>query len=67
MVSKNTLRKLSDRELENYLKPESSFVPKAIQMAFEILTERKLEQVTGGDVRSNKIRLWWENIFFNKK
>ena len=40
MVSKNTLRKLSDRELENYLKPESSFVPKAIQMAFEILTER---------------------------
>ncbi|SEH48949.1 hypothetical protein [Epilithonimonas hominis] len=40
MVSKNTLRKLSDRELENYLKPESRFVPKAIQKAFEILTER---------------------------
>ncbi len=40
MVNKNTLRKLSDRELENYLKPETRFVPEAIQMAFEILEER---------------------------
>jgi len=40
MVNKNTLRKLSDRELENYLKPETRFVPEAIEMAFEILEER---------------------------
>lgn len=40
MVNKNTLRKLSDRELENYLKPETRFVPEAIEMAIEILQER---------------------------
>ena len=47
-------------------KNKQNLLPKELQQ-FEILTERKLEQVTGGDVRSNKIRLWWESIFFNKK
>ncbi|PKF73510.1 hypothetical protein [Chryseobacterium sp. PMSZPI] len=40
MVSKNVLRKLSDSELEKYLKEGNRFVPEAVQMAFEILEER---------------------------
>ncbi len=40
MVNRNVLRKLSDFELENYLKEENCFIPEAVQMAFEILEER---------------------------
>ena len=40
MVKKNVLNKLSNKELENYLKIENRFVPEAVQMAFEILEER---------------------------
>ncbi|NIF06365.1 hypothetical protein F3J23_13035 [Chryseobacterium sp. Tr-659] len=40
MVNKNVLRKLSDSELENYLKEGNRFVPEAVQAAFEILEER---------------------------
>ncbi|MCW1962747.1 hypothetical protein [Chryseobacterium viscerum] len=40
MVSKNVLRKLSNQELEGYLKEGNRFVPEAVQVAFEILEER---------------------------
>ncbi|WP_426477919.1 hypothetical protein ACP3T3_00070 [Chryseobacterium sp. CBSDS_008] len=40
MVSKNILRKLSNQELEGYLKEGNRFVPEAVQAAFEILEER---------------------------
>lgn len=40
MVSKNVLRKLSNQELEGYLKEDNRFVPEAVQAAFEILEER---------------------------
>lgn len=40
MVNKNVLRKLSNQELEAYLKEGNRFVPEAVQFAFEILEER---------------------------
>ncbi|MGH1516301.1 hypothetical protein [Chryseobacterium sp. JK1] len=40
MVNKSVLRKLSNQELEAYLKEGNRFVPEAVQMAFEILEER---------------------------
>ena len=40
MVKRNVLSKLSNKELENYLNSQNRFVPKAVQMAFEILEER---------------------------
>ncbi|WP_027385013.1 hypothetical protein [Epilithonimonas caeni] len=40
MVSRNVLKKLSDNELEKYLKEDNRFVPEAVQIAFEILEER---------------------------
>ncbi|QWT87537.1 hypothetical protein KBP46_06745 [Chryseobacterium sp. PCH239] len=40
MVNKNVLRKLSNQELEGYLKEGNRFVPEAVQAAFEILEER---------------------------
>ncbi|WP_312768435.1 hypothetical protein [Epilithonimonas sp.] len=40
MVNRNVLKKLSDSELEKYLKEDSRFVPEAVQIAFEILIER---------------------------
>ncbi|MDR6486053.1 hypothetical protein J2799_000538 [Chryseobacterium vietnamense] len=40
MVNKNILRKLSNQELEGYLKEGNRFVPEAVQAAFEILEER---------------------------
>lgn len=40
MVKKSVLRKLSDPELENYLKEGNRFTPEAVQMAFEVLEER---------------------------
>lgn len=40
MVNKNVLRKLSNHELEGYLKEGNRFVPEAVQVAFEILEER---------------------------
>lgn len=40
MVNKNVLRKLSNQELERYLKEGNRFVPEAVQVAFEILEER---------------------------
>lgn len=40
MVSKKVIAKLSDRELENYLKPDSRFVSKSVCLAFDILKER---------------------------
>lgn len=40
MVNKSVLRKLSDLELEKYLKEGNRFVPEAVQVAFEILKER---------------------------
>lgn len=40
MVNKNVLRKLSNQELEGYLKEDNRFVPEAVQAAFEIMEER---------------------------
>lgn len=40
MVHKSILRKLSDSELEKYLKEDNRFVPEAVKVAFEILEER---------------------------
>lgn len=40
MVNKNLLRRLSNQELEGYLKEGNRFVPEAVQAAFEILEER---------------------------
>lgn len=40
MVKRKVLEKLSDIELEKYLKPESRFVPEAIELAFDILKQR---------------------------
>ncbi|QIY89175.1 hypothetical protein [Chryseobacterium gallinarum] len=37
---KNVLEKMSDHELEQYIKPDSKFVPQAIQYAYEILQSR---------------------------
>ncbi|PQA90001.1 hypothetical protein B0A69_21510 [Chryseobacterium shigense] len=39
-TNKNTLAKMSTQELEQYVKPESRFVPEAIQYAYEILQSR---------------------------
>ncbi|MBV8325335.1 hypothetical protein [Chryseobacterium sp.] len=40
MVKRSVLKKLSDSELEYYLKAGNRFVPEAVQIAFEILEER---------------------------
>ncbi|WP_077415010.1 hypothetical protein [Chryseobacterium sp. JV274] len=40
MVNKSVLRKLSNQELEGYLKEGNCFVPETVQIAFEILEER---------------------------
>src|SRR6218665_2559769 len=40
MVNKKIIEKLSDRELENYIKPDSRFVSTAISHAYEILQSR---------------------------
>ncbi|VEE04446.1 Uncharacterised protein [Chryseobacterium gleum] len=40
MVNKSVLRKLSNQELEGYLKEGNRFVPEAVQTAFEIMEER---------------------------
>lgn len=40
MVNKSVLRKLSDTELEKYLKEGNRFVPEAVQIALEVLKER---------------------------
>lgn len=42
-VKKSVLEQLSDRELENYIKPETTFVPEATKIAFEILKKRGRE------------------------
>lgn len=40
MVNRNVLKKLSDNELEKYLKEDNRFVPQAVQLAYNILEER---------------------------
>lgn len=40
MINKKVIEKLSDRELENYLRPDSRFMPVAIRHAYEILQAR---------------------------
>lgn len=60
MVNKNVLRKLSDRELENYLNPKTRFVPEAIQMAFDILQER-------GRIFNDEEKIAVQQLIQNKK
>jgi hypothetical protein len=40
MINKKIIEKLSDRELENYIKPDSRFMGMAISYAYEILQSR---------------------------
>ena len=40
MVKRKALEKLSNIELEKYIKPESRFVADAIEIAYEILKSR---------------------------
>lgn len=40
MINKKIIEKLSDRELENYIKPDSRFMAMAISYAYEILQSR---------------------------
>jgi len=40
MVNKKIIEKLSDRELENYIEPNSRFVAMAVSYAYEILKSR---------------------------
>lgn len=40
MVQRKLLDKMSDKELENYIKPNSSYVYAAVKIAFEILKNR---------------------------
>ncbi|TDX83116.1 hypothetical protein [Epilithonimonas xixisoli] len=60
MVNRNVLKKLSDSELEKYLKEDSRFVPEAVQIAFEILEER-------GRIFSDEDTLRIKEIILNKK
>lgn len=60
MVNRNVLRKLSDYELEKYIKEGNRFTPEAAQMAFEVLEERE-RTFTGEE----KISI--QNIIQNKK
>lgn len=39
-TKKNVLEKMSSQELEKYIKPESKFIPQAVQFAYEILQSR---------------------------
>lgn len=59
MVKRKVLEKLSDSELEKYLKPESRFVPEAIQFAYEILKERGKQF---SEIETNRI----ENLINSK-
>ncbi|AZA83017.1 hypothetical protein C1637_17235 [Chryseobacterium lactis] len=60
MVSKNVLRKLSNQELESYLKEGNRFVPEAVQIAFEILEER-------GRIFSEQEKTALQQLIQNKK
>ena len=40
-VNKSLLEKMSTKDLENYIKPDSKFVTEAIEYAFEILEKRE--------------------------
>ena len=59
MVKRKVLEKLSDSELEKYLKPESRFVLEAIQFAYEILKERGKQF---SEIETNRI----ENLINSK-
>ena len=59
MVKRKVLEKLSDSELEKYLKTESRFVPEAIQFAYEILKERGKQF---SEIETNRI----ENLINSK-
>lgn len=67
MVNKKTLEKLSDKELELYISPESKFVLEAKIYAFEILKSRDYnfskEQIEIRDFLINEKKLITENTF----
>ncbi len=67
MVNKKTLEKLSDKELELYISPESRFVSEARIYAFEILKSRDYnfskEQIEIRDFLINEKKLITENTF----
>ena len=47
-------------------KNKQNLLPKELQQ-FEILTERKFEQVTGGDIRHRINNSIWRDIFLKRK
>ena len=47
-------------------KNKQNLLPKELQQ-FEILTERKLEQVNGGDIRHRINNSIWRDIFLKRK
>lgn len=67
MVNKKILEKLSDKELELYISPESRFVPEARLYAFEILKSRNYqfskEQIELRDFLIKEKKLLTEKIF----
>lgn len=58
-VKKSVLEQMSNYELEKYIKPETTFVPEATKIAFEILKTR------GRDFSSEEIDAI--NVLINKK
>ncbi|WP_288789815.1 hypothetical protein [uncultured Elizabethkingia sp.] len=55
-VNRSVLEKKTDKELEQYIKPDSRFVPEAIDYAFEILKSRGKEFSEEENQRINLLR-----------
>jgi hypothetical protein len=51
MVKRNILEKMSTNELEKYIRPESPFVPEAIEIAYSILKSRGVIFSDSDDIR----------------
>ncbi len=54
-VNKSVLEKKTDKELEEYLKPETRYVPEAIEYAYNILKDRGREFSDEEEVRLHDI------------
>lgn len=72
MVIRKIIEKLSDKELCNYLKPESKFVAKSIAYAFDILKERgtvfsETETVRIEQLIKSKEKTESEDLIINNK
>lgn len=54
-TSRKVLEKMSDRELEKYIRPESRFAPEAISYAYEILKARGRQFSEEETIRINSV------------